>query len=236
MTTSTPPAAPPARQMAFTLPPEAIVAGGLFPTVAGALAVMRSLRSSGTAGDAVGLAVPIPGDPDDPQTLERLAPAPRKGFDPIGYLKVVIDPHSPPPEYSTLVAGQNSAFTRLLLGDLSTWISGVKTFRIPASLTGDVSKDEAIAGVWVLGRSNHAAAVAGGGGAAIGGALGALAGTGVPADLAPEFAKRIAGGEILLTTCQTDANRARRDLRWLRKRGAVDVFERQILSPRRGQD
>jgi hypothetical protein len=229
------PAAPvPAPAVPFPLPPEATVVGGLFPSVDGPLRVMRALRRSGAAGDIVGLAVPLPGDPDDPTTLQRLAaPRPKKGFDVIGYLKVVFDPHAPPPAYRTLVAGQNSVLTRLVLRDLASWIAGVKTFRIPPTLTGDVSKDEAQGGVWVLGRSNHAAAVAGGGEADLGGALGALAGIGVPRDLVLPFAERIAGGQVLLTTCETDAGRARRDSRWLRKNGARDVFEQVILSPRR---
>ena len=218
----------------FPMPPEAIVVGGLFGSIDGPLHVMRSLRRSGAAGDTVGLAVPLPGDPNDPETLQRLtAPKPKKGFDLLGYLLTALDPHAPPPAYRSLIAGQNSVLTRLILRDLADWIAGVKTFRIPPSMTGDVSKDEAEGGVWVLGRSNHAAAVAGGGGADQGGAIGALTGVGVPQELVRLFAERIVGGQIVFTTCETDGNRARRDARWLKKAGVSDAFEQVILSPRR---
>jgi hypothetical protein len=231
------PAAPAtARPVAFPLPPEAIVVGGLFRDVEGPLKVMRALRRSGAAGDTVGLAVPLPGDPDDPSTLEQLAERRPKRFSLLGYLKVVIDPHTPPPEYRTLIAGQNSALTRLVLRDLAGWVAGVKTFRIPPTLTGEASKAEATrGGVWVLGRSNHAAAVAGGAGADLGGALGVLTAIGVPSDLVRGYAERIAGGEVLFTTCETDAGRARRDAKWLRKHGVADLFERVIASPRRAR-
>jgi hypothetical protein len=218
----------------FPLPPEAVLVGGLFPSVDGPLTVMRALRRSGAAGDTVGLAVPLPGDPNDPATLEALAAPPAKRrFDVLGYLMAVLDPHAPGPEYRSLIAGQNSILTRLVLKDMSGWISGVKTFRIPSSMTGNVSKEAAKEGVWVLGRSNHAAAVAGTEGADLGGASGALAGVGVPPDLVRDFAERIAGGQIVFTTCETDSNRAKRDARWLKKAGATDAFERVILSPRR---
>jgi hypothetical protein len=218
----------------FPLPPEAVLVGGLFRSIDGPLTVMRALRRSGAAGDTVGLAVPLPGDPKEPATLEALATPPaKKRFDVLGYLKTVLDPHAPGPQYRSLIAGQNSALTRLVLKDMSGWIAGVKTFRIPPSMTGNVSKDEAKGGVWVLGRSNHAAAVAGVEGADLGGAVGALAGVGVPPDLVQAFAERIAGGEIVFTTCETDSNRAKRDARWMQKAGASDPFERVILSPRR---
>jgi hypothetical protein len=229
------PAAPAAaRPAAFPLPPEAVVVGGLFRDVEGPLAVMRALRRSGAAGDVVGFAIPLPGDPDEPGTLERLADRRPRGFSLLGYLKVVIDPHTPPPEYRTLIAGQNSALTRLVLRDMAGWVAGVKTFRIPPTLTGEASKAEAIqGGVWVLGRSNHAAAVAGSEGGDQGGALGVLTAIGAPSELVRGFAERIAGGEVLFTTCETDAGRARRDAKWLRKHGGADLFERVIASPRR---
>jgi hypothetical protein len=197
---------------------------------------MRALRRSGAAGDTVGFAIPLPGDPDDPNTLERLADRRPKRFSLLGYLKVVIDPHTPPPEYRTLIAGQNSSLTRLVLRDMAGWVAGVKTFRIPPTLTGKASKAEATqGGVWVLGRSNHAAAVAGSEGGDQGGALGVLTSIGVPSELVRGYAERIAGGEVLFTTCQTDTGRAQRDAKWLRKHGAADVFERVIASPRRAR-
>jgi hypothetical protein len=210
--------------------------GGMFSSVDGPLKVMRAMRAKGTAGDAVGLAVPLPGDPDDPETLPKLANSqPRKRFDPVSYLKTVVDPHAPPPEFRTLIAGQNSPLTRLVLRDLANWIAGVKTFRIPPTEVGDVSKEATQGGVWVLGRSNHAAAVAGLDGADVGGYLGVLAGIGVQPPVAPAIAERIAGGEVLLTTCETDAARAARDKKWMRKFGGADLFEWVVVSPRRGQ-
>ena len=227
---------PAGRPPAFPLPPEATIVGGLFSSVEGPQKGMRAMRGKGTAGDAVGLAVPLPGDPDDPETLARLADRPRKRFDPVSYLKAVVDPHSPPAEFRALIAGQNAPMTRLLLSDLANWISGVKTFRIPPSEVGDVSKEATQGGVWVLGRSNHAAAVAGLDGAEVGGYLGVLAGIGVQAPLAQAIAERIAGGEVLLTACETDAGRAARDKKWMRKYGGADLFEWVVVSPRRGQD
>ncbi|HEX2514381.1 MAG TPA: hypothetical protein VH257_06715 [Chloroflexota bacterium] len=228
---------PAGRPPAFPLPPEATIVGGLFSSVEGPQKVMRAMRSKGTAGDAVGLAVPLPGHPDDPQTLAKLADQrPRKRFDLVGYLKAVVDPHSPPAEFRALIAGQNAPMTRLLLSDLANWISGVKTFRIPPSEVGDVSKEATQGGVWVLGRSNHAAAVAGLDGAEMGGYLGALAGIGVQAPLAQVIAERIAGGEVLLTACETDAGRAARDKKWMRKFGGADLFEWVVVSPRRSWD
>ena len=159
-----------------------------------------------------------------------------KRFDPVSYFKTVVDPHAPPPEYRTLIAGQNAPLTRLVLQDLANWIAGVKTFRIPPTDVGDVSKEATQGGVWVLGRSNHAAAVAGLDGAEVGGFLGALAGIGVQAPLAQDIAGRIAGGEVLLTACETDGPRAARDKKWMRKYGGADLFEWVIVSPRRGQD
>jgi hypothetical protein len=235
--TPAPPAALPAgRPPAFPVPPEATIVGGMFPSVEGPLKVMRAMRAKGTAGDAVGLAVPLPGAPDDPETLAKLADRPRKRFDPVSYLKTVVDPHAPPPEFRTLIAGQNAPLTRLLLQDLANWIAGVKTFRIPPTEMGDVSKEATQGGVWVLGRSNHAAAVAGLDGAAVGGYLGALAGIGVQAPLAQDIAERIVAGEVLLTTCETDGPRAARDKKWMRKYGGADLFEWVVVSPRRGQD
>jgi len=227
---------PPARPVPFPLPPEATVVGGLFPRIEGPLKVMRALRRAGTSGDTVGFAIPLPGDPSDPATLEHLHRPPAKRFDPVRYFMVVLDPHKPPPSYHSLVAGQNATLTQYFLGDLASWVSGVKTFRIPAALAGadEHSADQAAAGgTWVLGRPNQSAAVAGWEGSDVGGILGALATIGVPADLAAAYAGRIAAGEVLLTTCETDAGRARRDQTWLMKNGATGVFTRVILSPRR---
>ncbi len=238
MTAVAPPTAtevpPAARAAAFPTAPLATVLGGLFPDVQGPIKIMRALRAAGAAGDTVGLAVPLPGDPEDPQTLERLNVSRRRGFDPVGFLMVVIDPHRPPPNYQSLIQGQNAPLTRRILGDLANWLVGVKTFRIPAALTGaDAGKETD--GVWVLGRSNHAAAVAGLEGAALGGALGALAGVGVPVDLGHAYAQGVIGGQVLLTTCETDAGRARRDRKLLHKHGGTEIYERVIVSPRRQQ-
>lgn len=210
--------------------PRAIVVGGLFPTPEGPVRVMRSLRRSGVTGDTVGLAIPLVGDPADPTSVTAVTERPPRRFDLLGYLMVVLDPHRPAPDYATLTRGQNSALTRPILGDLATWLVGVKTFRIPAVMTGE-EKDDGTSGVWVLGRSNHAAAVAGAEGADIGGAIGAMSGLGLSSDLAEAYAKHVIGGACLLTTCQTDEGRARRDLQLMRKHGATKTFERPITSP-----
>lgn len=241
---------PAARRWAVPVAPLAAVLGGLFPDVQGPIKIMRALRAAGTSGDTVGLAVPLPGDPDDPQTMQRLIPPRRRGFDPVGYLMVVLDPHRPPPTFQSLTWGQNVPLTRSLLGDLSNWLAGVKTFRIPAvpsvangAATGtdgaaggtDGAATDAEDGVWVLGRPNHAAAVAGAEGGALGGSVGALAAFGVPLDLGVAYAQRIIGGEVLFTTCETDEGRTKRDRKLMRKHGGVDIFERVIVAPHRQQ-
>lgn len=227
---------PAARRSAVPIAPLATVLGGLFPDVQGPIKIMRALRGAGTSGDTMGLAVPLPGDPDDPQTMQRLIPPRRRAFDPVGYLMVVLDPHRPPPTFQSLTWGQNAPLTRRLLGDLANWLAGVKTFRIPAVPAGT---DGAAAGddhgVWVLGRPNHAAAVAGAEGGALGGSVGALAAFGVPLDLGVAYAQRVIGGAVLLTTCETDEGRTKRDRKLMRKHGGVEIFERVIVAPHRQQ-
>ncbi|MGH2350163.1 MAG: hypothetical protein ACRDJN_00935 [Chloroflexota bacterium] len=230
----------PTPRVSFTSPvaaPRATVVGGLFRAVDGPIKVMRALRAAGNSSDIVGLAIPLPGDPSDPETLDNLTPPRKQGFDVLGYVLTVVDPHRPPPDYATLIRGQNSPLTRFFLGDLATWLVGIKSFRIPSILTGSLH-DPGAGGVWVLGRSNHAAIVAGAGGGERGGAIGVLASFGLDDKdeaLISAYAQRIIGGECLLTTCETDAGRAKRDARLLRKHGAADLFERPIISPRREQ-
>ena len=103
----------------------------------------------------------------------------------------------------------------------------------------------------MVGRSNHAGIVAGADGAERGGAWGVLAGLGISAD-PPEpggaggqglteeqvavYAQRIVAGETALTICRTEAGRAGRDAKLLKKHGAGAFFQRRLVSPRRIQN
>jgi hypothetical protein len=79
-------------------------------------------------------------------------------------------------------------------------------------------------GVWVLGRPNHAAAMQRVRGDSQEGAPGVLATLAVPPELAIDYAARLAAGECILTTCETDQGRMRRDQQLLRKVGALHLF------------
>ena len=99
------------------------------------------------------------------------------------------------------------------------------TFRVPLD-------DRPGSGTWVLGRPNHASAVAGSEGAALGGAAGALSALGIPAQYIPTFGERLAAGECLFTTCETDVGRVERDLRSMRKHGAANLFKSVVAGQR----
>jgi hypothetical protein len=66
------------------------------------------------------------------------------------------------------------------------------------------------------------------------GYLGELATFGVPAPVAQEYARRLIGGECVLTTCETDPGRSRRDEKILRRAGAQDLFRPIELAMRYG--
>ncbi len=213
------PAAPAARAAA----PRAIVVGGTFDDAGRLSETIAALRRAGRSEDVVGLAVPLPGDPETPEVVARIVQQRRRPrFDPIGFLITVIDPHRPPPDAATLQRGQNSILATLVLGKIAGWLVGVKPFRIPIEQAPE-------GGVWVLGRPNHAAALAGMEGAATGGTRGALAAIGIPDELAEAFASHLLAGNAVLTTCETDQGRAQRDQQLLRRHGAANLFEFPIF-------
>jgi hypothetical protein len=217
-----------ARRAIGTIPtaPRSAVIAGTFKELDGALAVMRALRRAGATEDIIGFATPLPGDPTNPDTLETLIPPRRRRFDPVGLAMVIIDPHKPPPDYRTLIRGQNSVLARPLLGKLWGWLIGVQEFRVPDPNSPD-------GGVWVLGRPNHAAAVGGARGAALGGSAGALASLGLPESLIPEYLGRLFDGQTILTLCETDEGRVQRDYKLMGKHGAL---RRDITPALHGSD
>jgi hypothetical protein len=212
--------------------PRAIVVGGLFPRPPGLLKALRALRSAGATNDVVGLAIPLEGDPTAPDTPVRVAGLDRRRrFDPVDFLLTVLDPHRPPPQPDGWARGPEGPLAQGVLGDLTHWLVGVYTFRVPLGegLRGPRASPPGGDGVWVLGRPSHAAAIHGARGAALEGAAGALASLGVPERLAARYAERLAAGESILTVCETDPGRARRDERILSRQGAVELFEHPLV-------
>jgi hypothetical protein len=211
--------------------PSASIIGGTFVDVEGALGVVRGVRSAGSTPDIVGIATPLAGDPTSADALETLVlPARKKrGFDVLGWLMTAIDPHPGVPTYRTLTRGRNSVLARPVLGSVGNWLMGVEPFRVPDPNAPD-------GGVWVLGRPNHAAAVAGAAGAALGGAVGALASLGLPKDYMQEYKPRQFAGETILTLCETDEGRVQRDYKLMGKHGAAHRFiARDLRAPERQQ-
>ncbi|MBI3973715.1 MAG: hypothetical protein HY332_20765 [Chloroflexi bacterium] len=209
--------------------PKAILVGGIFKELDGLLDSLRTMRSAGATSDVIGFAIPLGGDPTTPEGVASLKlPRGRRRFDVLQAILDFIDPHRPPAEIAQLRRGQNTVLATPILGNLKDWLVGVRTFRVPVTEQPD-------GGVWVLGRPNHAAAVAGAEGAAAGGFRGALAALGIPKQHIPTFAKRLGNGECIMTTCETDKGRANRDERIIRKNGADLVFKELIFSERRKQ-
>lgn len=210
--------------------PRAIIVTGTFAGVDGVVDMVRSLRSAGATEDVIGLAVPLSGDPaTEDGWRPRAAERKKQGFGIGRFLLTVLDPHQPGPDLTTLQKGRNSILAQAILGDISRWLVGVRTFRVPGAAEADP-------GIWILGRPNHAAAVAGQDGAATGGTRGTLLSLGIPAALVDEAGARLAAGECLFTTCETDHGRVNRDLHLLKKCGARTVFEpAPVLSPSRRQ-
>jgi hypothetical protein len=210
--------------------PRAMLVGGTFTSVDGVVAMIEAIRAAGSTEDILGIAIPLDADPTTEEGLLSLArPRPRKGFNLGRWLLTVLDPHHPVPDVVTLQKGRNSILAQAILGNISRWLVGVKPIRVPGAAGSDP-------GTWILARPNHAAAVAGQEGAALGGRTGALVSLGVPSDLIDDYAARLAAGESLVTTCETDRGRAERDIRLLKKCGAGVVFgPTPVVSPSRQQ-
>ena len=215
--------------------PRAALVGGLLRDVDSLVKVAEKLRAAGATEDLIGFAIPLGDDPAEPDLLRRLLQNRKRGFSLVRFLMTAIDPHAPAPDYRQRIAGQNSDLAMPVLGKMARWFVGVKVFRIPSIPVGD-PQDPGAGGVWVLGHPNHAAALAGMEGAARGGALGALATIGVKEPYVAAMAPGIFGGEIAVTTCETDEGRAKRDEKLLRKHCAEIVFSGEpVTSPRRVQ-
>jgi hypothetical protein len=194
--------------------------GGLFDGPDGLLPALRALRGAGATNDVVGLAIPLSGDPSDPDAevyaLSASSGPRRKRIDVLDVLMTIVDPHRPRVELNGWARDRTGVLAASLLQDLNRWLVGVLTFRVPGPDGGP--------GVWVLGRPNHAAAVQGFRDGAQEGPTGAMASFGIPRGRAWHYAERLAAGASVLTTCETDDGRARRDRGILEKNGARDVF------------
>lgn len=184
----------------------------IVPTVEALTSVLKALRSAGATEDVVGFAIPVEGDPAE-GGIRPMGPISvrRRRFDLGEYLLDVIDPHRPVGATDNWARGRNGAIAKAVLGKLTRWLVGVHTFRVPLPEGS----------VWVVGRPNHASAIQRLRGDALGGAAGALASIGVPVDIFAEFAERLAAGECIVTTCETDEGRWNRDRRILERAGAT---------------
>lgn len=210
--------------------PRAILVTGLFPDVVGLRATMRVLRTAGTTPDVIGLAIPVHGNPATAAGLSsiEIPHTPRPRFDVMGFLMTVLDPHDPGPDVRTFKSGQNSVLAQPFLSDLWTWMHGVKIIRVPLPEAGPEEG-------WMLGRPNHAASVAGGGGhASSGGLAGALTVFGVPMQHVDAVAAGLAAGQCLLTTCETDEGRTKRDGQIMRRNGATVLVDVPVYLERIG--
>jgi hypothetical protein len=195
------------------------VAGALFPSVETLAAALRSLRGAGRTEDVVGLLIPLEGDdPDAAVVRARRDPAPRRGFNLVDFLMTALDPHRPSGWQSGWAPGKNAGVAVDLLGGLTRWLIGIQAVRLHGVPGGEP--------LWVLGRPNHAAAIHKVTGDSQEGYAGMLATYAVAESLAPYVAERLAAGDCMLTTCESDANRARSDERMMRKAGAIQIFDR----------
>ncbi len=200
----------------------AYLVGGLLPSVSALTGALSALRSTGQTEDVVGFAIPLAGDDPDAGIVRELraesgAVQPKRRFDLMGFLMMAMDPHGQRQGWKLRWApGRNVRVAVDVLGNLTRWLVGIHTFKVN-NARGDED-------VWVLGRPNHAAAMHKLAGDAHEGAAGMLATLAVPASAATEVAAALAAGYCLLTTCETDENRMKRDLKILRKAGATQVF------------
>ena len=128
-----------------------------------------------------------------------------------------LDPHRRSTWTSGWAPGKNSGAAVELLGDLTRWLVGIQAVRLHG-----VPGEETL---WVLGRPNHAAAIHKVEGDSQEGLVGMLATYAVAESIAPYVAERLAAGDSVLTTCESDANRARNDERIMKKAGAVRIFD-----------
>lgn len=185
------------------------------PTIEGVMAALRALRAAGATEDVVGFAIPLQDNPNEAGFLPRGPVVRPKRFNATDWLLDVIDPHRPQYESAPLVVGngRNSEAARVVLGRLSRWLVGVQPFAVPTSAGP----------VWVMGRPNHAAAMQGVHGDTLGGTAGALATVGVPVNLADRYATRLEAGDTILTTCETDEGRRRRDRKIVERAGAETI-------------
>jgi hypothetical protein len=186
------------------------------PTIESLVNALKAFRSAGATEDVVGFAIPVEGDPSE-GGIRPMVPITgrRRRFNAGEFLLMAIDPHRPEGLPDRWALGRNGVIAKTVLGDLTRWLVGVHMFRVPLSERS----------VWIIGRPNHAAAVQGLRGDALGGTAGALATVGVPVELAPAYANRLAAGECIVTTCETDEGRRHRDRRILVKAGATQFDE-----------
>ena len=203
------------------------VSGALFPSVASLAAALRALRGAGRTEDVVGLLIPLEGDdPDAGIARTRRDPLPPRGFNLVEFLMTALDPHRPSGWQAAWAPGKNASAAVELLGDLTRWLVGIQAVRIHGT--------PSVEPLWVLGRPNHAAAIHKVLGDSQEGLVGMLATYAVSESLAPYVAERLAAGDCVLTTCESDANRAQNDERIMKKAGAIQIFERLPLEWRYG--
>ena len=204
----------------------AILIGGLMPSVTDLAAALRALRGLGRTEDVVGFAIPLEGDPSERRVRQPEGPVAKPRFDLMDFLMTAIDPHRRETRFGRWAPGRNAPLAFEVLGDLTRWLVGIYTLQLH-----DVRGEE---DVHALARSNHAAAMHKLTGDTTEGYVGMLATLGVPPLVATEYAARLAGGECILTTCETDDNRAKRDEKIMRKLGARDLFTPVELEVRYG--
>ena len=203
------------------------VAGALFPTVDSLAAALRALRGAGRTEDVVGLLIPLEGDdPAAGVVRTRRDPAPKRGFDLMDFLMTAIDPHRSSTWQAGWAPGKNAGAAVELLGNVTRWLVGIQAVRLHGVPGGEP--------LWVLGRPNHAAAIHKVPGDSQEGLVGMLATYAIVESIAPYVAERLAAGDCVLTTCESDVNRAKDDERIMRKAGAVQVFDRVALEWRYG--
>lgn len=201
----------------------AYIAGALMPSVRALAGALRAIRGAGHTADVVGFAIPLAGEPVEGRVLERAdAPVVKQRFDLMEFLAIAMDPHRTFTRFTRVAPGRNVPLAADVLGDITRWLVGIHTFKIH-----DVLGEQ---DVWVLARPNHAAAMHKVEGDSVEGHAGMLATLGVPLAFAGEYAARLAAGDCILTTCETDAGRWRRDQKIMAKHGGEARFA-EPLSP-----
>ena len=197
----------------------ACVIGAAFNSISQVQQALSAFRATGTAGDIVGFAIPLPGDPSDPAVAAQVV---REMLVPRGigaWIMNVLDPHKPMLTYSEQVLGRNVPLAHAVLGDLTNWIGAAGYMRVPVPGREPV---------WIVGRPNHAVSVQGGNGVGRGDALVTI---GIPSAQVEAFRGAIADGLSVVTTCETDPGRAERDASIMRRAGARAVFVHPLSVP-----